>query len=202
MFKSTVTPITAARAGRLPALADALSVLNLPLSACGSKRLDEVINKAGLAYDARAIWLGYPNLRKAAERLVEMLTSEWPSLSLATDSAAIQAVLTGIVRVKEGFAQHEDTREMIVANFLQGLATVADDITGVTAWGYQQERAMEQFDSTAVSFDTWIRDSDFTEIRFYSAEKLSSNEIEGTRLKILCSVASAKDVGVATRLRK
>jgi hypothetical protein len=82
--------------------------------------------------------------------------------------------ITAITRVKEGFTQHEISREMIVANFLHGIASVADDMAGVTAWGFNKEKAVEQFDPTLGSFDAWARGGDFTEIRFYFAETRSS----------------------------
>ena len=202
MLMSSVTPISAARAARLPSAAESMCSVKPAIQPAGAPRLDAEISKAGLAYDARALWLAYPNLRDAADRLIDLLSAEWPSRRVTTDSAAVQAVLTAIARVKEGFTQHEDTRDMIVANFLHGIATVADDIAGVTAWGFNKEKAVEQFDPTLGSFDAWARGGDFTDIRFYFAEKLSTSEVEGTRLKILCAVASAKDVGVATRFKK
>jgi hypothetical protein len=89
-----------------------------------------------------------------------------------------------------------------VANFLQGLSTVADDVAGVIAWGYQKDKAMEQYDSAKGSFAEWSSGGGFTEVRFHFAEDQSTSEVEGTRLKLLCAVASAKDVGIASRYKK
>jgi hypothetical protein len=164
--------------------------------------LDAEIEKAGLTYDARALWLAYPNLRDAADRLIEMLSTEWPSSRVPSASAAVQAVITAITRVKEGFAQQEISREMIVANFLHGIASVADDVAGVTAWGFNKEKPIEQYDVGVTNFDIWSANKDFTEIRFYFAETRSPSEVEGTRLKVLCAVAGARDVGVAARFKK
>ncbi len=199
---NTVTNIAAARGNSRKAGDDALHTVTLPGLQPTGERLKHAIDQAGLAYDARAIWLGYPNMLVAAERLVELLSLEWPSRQAVTQPAAIAAVLVAIRRVKEGMGQNEVTREMIVANFLHGLATVVNDVVGVSAWGYQKERPVEQYDATKGNFADWSRAGDFTEVRFYFAEELSQSEVEGTRLKLLCAVASAKDVGIAARFKK
>jgi len=199
---SSVTPISAARTARNPALSDPVYSVSAPIPLSGTARLDSEIASAGLTYDARALWLAYPNLRDAADRLIEMLSTEWPSSHAPRTSAAVQAVITAISRVKEGFAQQEISREMIVANFLHGIASVADDVAGVTAWGFNKEKPVEQFEVGAASFDAWASNRAFTEIRFFHAENRSSSEVEGTRLKVLCAVASARDVGVTARFKK
>ncbi|MDO8280813.1 MAG: hypothetical protein Q7T63_22200 [Burkholderiaceae bacterium] len=199
---SSVTPISAARTARSSALADPMYSVSAPIPLTGTARLDSEIAKAGLTSDARALWLAYPNLHDAACRLLEMLSTEWPSSRVPKASAAVQAVITAISRVKEGFSQQETSREMIVANFLHGIASVADDVAGVTAWGFNKEKPVEQFDVGTSNFDVWSSNQAFTEIRFFFAENRSSSEVEGTRLKVLCAVASARDVGVAARFKK
>lgn len=199
---SNVVSITPASASGGPLAGTPPShTVSLPPAVPSQQRLEAAINAAGLSYDARAIWLVYPNLRAAADRLIELFSADWPCRDAARESAAISAVLAAIRHVKEGMRNHEDTRNLIVANFLQGLATAADDIAGTVAWGFERGRPVGAFDALASSFDTWSRRERLTEVRFFFGDGLSASEVEGFRLKILCAVANAKDVGVATRYR-
>lgn len=197
---STVVSIKSALAEPFTGTSPSFTV-PLPPSIPSEQRLQAAIDAAGLTYDARAIWLVYPNLRAAADRLVELFSADWPCRGATQDSAAIAAVLQAILHVKEGVRNHEDTRSMIVANFLQGLATAADDIAGTVAWGFQRGQAVGALDILRDSFDAWSRKGKLTEVRFFCSEGLGASEVEGFRLKILCAVANAKDVGAATRYR-
>lgn len=198
---SSVTPISAARGfSALPA--DAHLTITPNNLGAGRQRMGEAIAKAGLSSDARALWLAYPNLQSASERLVDLIGSEWPSRTVVGASAAFQAVLTAITKVNEGVQHGEATRDFIVANFLQGLLSVTDDLAGVVAWGFHKDKAVEQFDPATMAFDAWAKSGSFSEVRFFFAERTSPSELEGTRLKVLCAVASVKDVGVATRYKR
>ncbi len=197
---SNVVSISSAPAGPSEGTPPSHTVA-VPPAIGSQQRLEAAIDAAGLSYDARAIWLVYPNLRAAAERLVELFSSDWPCRGAAREPAAIAAVLQAIQHVKEGMRNQEDTRNLIVANFLHGLATAADDIAGTVAWGFQCGRPVGPFEALGCGFDAWCRRERLTEVRFFIGEALSASEVEGFRLKILCAVASAKDVGVATRFR-
>ena len=69
------------------------------------------------------------------------------------------------------------------------------------AWGFERGRPVGAFDALGSSFDTWSHRERLTEVRFLFGDGLTASEVEGFRLKILCAVANAKDVGVATRYR-
>jgi hypothetical protein len=197
---SNVVSITSAPGGP-SAATPAQHTVPVPPAVASQQRLESAIEAAGLTYDARAIWLVYPNLRAAADRLVELFSADWPCRNVAREPAAILAVLQAIKHVKEGMRNQEDTRNLIVANFLHGLATAADDIAGTVAWGFQHGRPVGSFDPLGTSFEKWSQRERLTEVRFFIGETLMSSEVEGFRLKILCAVANAKDVGVATRYR-
>jgi hypothetical protein len=197
---SNVVNITSAPAGPSVGTQPSHTVL-VPQAIASRQRLDTAIEAAGLSYDARAIWLVYPNLRLAADRLVELFSADWPCRGAPRQSAAISAVLQAIQQVKEGMRNQEDTRNLIVANFLHGIGTATDDIAGTVAWGFQRDRPVGPFDALATGFDAWTRRERLTEVRFFMSESLSASEVEGFRLKILCAVANARDVGVATRYR-
>jgi hypothetical protein len=179
----------------------ALHSVAVPATGSGPERLDAAIEGQGLGYDARAIWIGYPNLQRAALALVDRLSPDWPCRGDSQASAAIQAVLCAIREVRRGMAREENSRDQITANFLQGLAGAAADTAGTVAWGFRGATAVESFELWSGSFEQWCRDRALTEVRFYRGGGQSSCETEGTRLKLLCAVASARDVGTACRWR-
>ncbi len=186
---------------RLPADALALHRVSVPAVISGEARLGAALEQQALAHDARAIWIGYPNLQRAALGLVELLSADWPCREQPKGSSAIQAVLNAIRAVRQGMDRQESASDQITANFLQGLATAAADTAGTVAWGFQGPRPVEPFDLWSGSFGRWCRDSALTEVRFYRIGGASSCETEGTRMKLLCAVACARDVGIASRWR-
>jgi hypothetical protein len=179
----------------------ALHTVVMPVSGSGPERLAAAIEQQGLGYDARAIWIGYPNLKRAALALVDRLSPDWPCRDEPQESAAIQAVLRAIREVRQGMSREESSRDQITANFLLGLASAAADTSGTTAWGFRAATPVEPFELWSGSFERWCLDRALTDVRFYRAGGQSSCETEGTRLKLLCAVASARDVGIVSRWR-
>lgn len=190
-------------APHLPRPLDALAFhsVSVPAAASGPARLQAALEQQFLAYDARAIWIGYPNLQRAALALVEQLSVDWPCRDQPEASASIRAVLHAIQEVRDGMERQESGREQITANFLQGLASAAADTAGTVAWGFRGPKPVEAFAVWSGSFDLWCSDSALTHVQFYRSSGPSSCETEGTRLKLLCAVASARDVGIASRWR-
>jgi hypothetical protein len=186
---------------RQPADALALHGVCVPAPIAGEARLEAALEQHALSYDARAIWIGYPNLQRAAFGLVEQLSADWPCRGQPDASAAIQAVVLAIRDVCHGLERRENSREQITANFLQGLASAAADTAGTVAWGFRGVKPVEPFELWSGSFERWCRDNALTDVRFYRSGGPSSCETEGTRLKLLCAVATARDVGIAIRWR-
>jgi hypothetical protein len=184
-----------------PLDADALHSVRVPTAESGPARLQAALEQHSLAYDARAIWIGYPNLQRASLALVEQLSADWPCRGEATASAAIQAVLLAVREVCGGLERRENSREQITANFLQGLASAAADTAGTVAWGIRGQTPVEPFELWSGSFERWCGLNALTQVRFYRSGGPSSCETEGMRLKLLCAVASARDVGIASRWR-
>lgn len=186
-----------------PQALDALALHSvcLPSAIAGDARLEAALEQHALAYDARAIWIAYPNLQRAAFGLVDQLSADWPCRGRPDASAAIQAVFNAIREVRQGMERQESGRDQITANFLQGLASAAADTAGTVAWGFHGPRPVEPFELWSGSFERWCRDSALTDVRFYRSGGPSSCETEGTRMKLLCAVACARDVGIASRWR-
>lgn len=200
--KTIVTPITAVRGAKKEPVTRAYCALAVPFSTDGEHQLlRKAVEEANLLSDMKAIWFAYPNLKEAAEKLDRMLTHAWPSRSAHGGSAVGEAVITALRRVKEGLEAREESRDFIISNFLDGLCTVAQDVAGVQAWGYQNGKPLEQYDDSAGDFEKWANANAFTEVRFFFKTETTGHEIQGTRLKLLCAVASTKDVGVVARYK-
>lgn len=199
---STVTPITTARrtVHREPVnKADAL--LAVPFAADSMFDLQVALEEENLQSDVRGLWLGYPNLKEAAEKLLKLLSSRWPSHGQPENSAVVAAIVRGVKRVKEGLGHDENSHNAIVVNFYEGLGTIADDVAGVHAWGYDKSRPVEQYDDSKGAFSVWAHGNSFTEIRFFFRSNTSRKDVDGTRWKLLCAVAPTRDVGIVSRFK-
>lgn len=173
----------------------------IPIVADGWKQLGVAIHAAGLEADVRGVWMAYPNLREATSKLLGLLSSSWPCANGFDKSAVVEAALGAIGRVKGGLERGENSRDFVVANYLAGLGGVAEDLVKLQAWGFLKDRAVEQWSiEDKKPFLDWANLGGFTEIRFYRRRHADYRELMGTRFKLLCAVASAKDVGATARV--
>jgi hypothetical protein len=162
--------------------------------------LDRALDAEDLNSSKRAVFMGFPSLRITADKLLEQITVGWPSQT-GKYSAAVTAILNALKAVENGMGQGEDSRQAVIANFMRGLSSVADDVAHIDVWGVSNNRSIEQWNPAGDSFRIWATDSKFDELRFYQKPIVSLNEVEGTRLKIMCSVANARDVGAMARFK-
>lgn len=179
---------------------DQIGSIKVPGELDDPNALQHVLEVENLLAASRAVWMGFPSLRDAADKLIEKFTTAWPSLNGETP-ASVKAVVMAIRSVESGLQRGESSREFVVANFLKGLGTVADDVVHIHAWGMNSNRSVEVWASGGRSFSEWAADGRFDEIRFFKRSSVPQNEIEGTRWKIMCDVASARDIGAMTRFR-
>lgn len=171
----------------------------MPVADNGMALIEAECLKLGILQDQRALWMAYPNLQVATEKLMAIFSHVWPSAKDYGRSAVGVAAVQALNRVREGVDRGENTRTLVVANYLGGLASIAEDAVAVRAWGCQKGKAVEEWSSEASSFLEWSREGRFTEVRFYSRSDASRVETEGTRMKLLCAIATARDVGAVTR---
>lgn len=162
--------------------------------------MNEAVAAAALQSELRGYWLAYPNLKEAAEKTLDLLSSRWPS-SGGGRGAAVTAIVKGLQRVAEGIREQESTRKLVVSNFLDGLGSVAEEVAKFHAWGFSGGRPVHQYEISKGSFRQWAHGHDFDEIRFYFRPETPPDEVQGTRVKFLCAVASTRDVGTALRFR-
>ena len=174
--------------------------LSVPIGLGDTKELAKALEAESLLSDSRALWLTYPSLSDASDKLIATLSVGWPSQS-GKYPAAIQAILTAIRKVQEGLTKGESTREYIVVNYLTGLGSVVSDVALTQVWGFQNNRVIEQWTASSPPFVEWANNYGFDEIRFYRRTAVPAHELDGTRLKLLCAVASARDIGVMSRYR-
>jgi len=174
-------------------------IIKPPTKDEGHKAFLATLQLAGMSSDLTPLWFTYPNLKEATTKLLEILSIDWPASTDLGKSAVVCATGMALARVKQGVKGGESAREFIVSNYLAGLAAVAEDVVLLRAWGYVKDRAIEQWNLEQGGFQKWASERAYTEIRFVSNPQLNMNEIKGTRMKLLCAIASAKDVGVVTR---
>lgn len=177
-----------------------IACLSTPIRTDDLHVLTRALDAESLMSDSRALWLTYPGLRDAADKLIANISFGWPGQS-SKYPAAVQAILEAIKKVQERLTHGEGTRELIVANYLSGLGTVAQDVAHTQAWGFRSNRVIEQWTSLDKNFVDWANEGGFDEVRFYPRTTVPANEMEGMRWKLLCAVASAKDIGVMSRYR-
>lgn len=173
--------------------------LQMPLAHSELEQLLVAIQAEGLEDDQRSIWLAYPNLRVATEKLLAIFSLSWPLARDRARSMVIEAAIVGIRAVKQAIKRDERTRAHVVAKYLGGLASAAEESAHLQAWGVHRNRPVEQWTLDQESFGDWVSRNDFQEVRFYEVNDVNRNEVDGTRMKVLCSIASARDVGVVTR---
>lgn len=177
-----------------------IASFTVPIGLDDKSALNQALTAEGYISGSRALWLTYPSLKEASEKLISNLSLRWPS-KVGHYPAAIQAILKAFKFVDDGLQVGEGTREHIVANYLRGLGMAAEDIVQCQAWGFQGNRVIEQWISMDQTFAEWANSGHFDEVRIYLKEAGQSRELEGTRLKLICAVAGVKDVGVLSRFR-
>lgn len=156
------------------------------------------LTNTGLQDDLRTIWSAYPNLEEATQKLLQKISIVWPSREDPNLSAVVKATIKAVQAVKHSIDVGERSRAQVVAAYLQELATVADDVATIKALGVhgknQQRWTLEDPDLWK-----WLGDSGFDEIKFMAVDEPNPNEVTGTRIKLLCAIATTRDVGLVGR---
>lgn len=174
--------------------------IQTPLCDDDTQALTRALNEECLTSDSRALWLAYPNLRDAADKLIDLVGLSWPVRN-EKHSAAISAILQAIKQVQAGLVRGEASREHVIVNFHRGLGMIAQDLVHTEAWAYMGNRVVEKWNPMEGRFLSWANDEKFNEIRFFTKENVALTEIDGTRWKLTCAVSNAKDVGVISKYR-
>lgn len=160
--------------------------------------LQRALENESILNQAQGLWIGMPSLRDAADKLIERVTVAWPGLD-GGGSAAVKAIVNAIKLVAHGLENGETTRELVVANFMRGMSTVANDLASIEAWGLQESRTVEQWDARDFNFQAWASSGRFDEVRFYKKASIPVAMLDGMKWKIMCEVASLRDVGIMSR---
>lgn len=198
-MSSKIFPIRGRNNGAGVAEKGLIQSVPVPLSADGMVMVEKEFERLGILQDQRALWMAYPNLQMATEKLMGIFSYVWPSSTEDGRSAVSVAAQEALRRVREGVERGENTRTLVVANYLKGLGTIASDVVAVRAWGFSKGKEVEEWNSEIQPFLQWSQSGDFSEVRFYSRIDASHVEVDGTRMKLLCAIASARDVGAMTR---
>ena len=152
----------------------------------------------GLDEDLRSIWTAHPNLQDATSKLLNKISIAWPSRMTPSQPAIVLATAKAVQAVKRGIPTGERSRSHVVSTYLTCLSTVADDVASIRAWGFlgkiQERWTLEDGDLW-----TWADYRRFTGIKFFAVDDPNPNDVAGTRMKLLCAIASTRDVGLVGR---
>lgn len=160
--------------------------------------LTAAMRDQGLEDDLRSIWAAYPNLQDATSKLLNRITIAWPSRIKPSESAIVVATAKAVKAVKKGIALGDRSRAQVVATYLNALATVADDVASIRAWGYLG-KSQERWTLEDGDLWVWAGGRRFTGIKFFAVDDPNPNDVAGTRIKLLCAIATTRDVGLVGR---
>lgn len=161
--------------------------------------LEEVLEEEGLDKDARSLWVGYPNLKLAVMKLHEWIGPLWPTVKDPNESAWIAAVKRGIEEVKGGIQRQENDRVWVIANFHNGLASIAADINGYAAWRCRGQKALDKLQPFETTFTEWSQEQGFDKIIFCPQARGPEADQFGVIWKMRAQIAPTRDLGVVHR---
>lgn len=159
--------------------------------------LERYLQEKSLAADARGIWLGYPSLRNAVDRLIGWIGVEWPAYQAPEESAVLQAVAAGVLRFKSGVMRGETDRRLAIANFFRGLTdSVLPALVSYACSGVDGQRVQSRLELFDDEFDEWARSGEFDSVLFSKSGTGDHLHQEGMRLKLWANIATINDLGV------
>lgn len=177
------------------------SAVVVPFGKECKQQIFEAIRREGLREDMHNIWSAYPNLEEATYRLLSRLTISWPSQEDASQSAVAVATIKAVRAVKRGIEQGERSRSEVVSAYLGGLSSVATDVAAVRVFGCHGTKSQERWSLEDADLGDWVQSNGFDQVKFFPVEELNPNDLAGTRMKLLCSIATTRDVGLVGRAR-
>lgn len=184
---------------RRACLPESAFVLALPSKRIADEMTMSFLKDAGLDADARGLWIGYPNLKHSVDSLINWVGADWPSLQVPTEPALPRAIALAISTVKAGLARQEIQRRFVIANFHNGLSSIAKDLSGYCAWGCTSQKTVEQWEPFVQPFHTWCEAGSFDKVLFSRVEKANEIDPDGLIWKMRSSIAPLNDVGVIHR---
>lgn len=180
-------------------LPEAVRVLDLPSTRDGQAEIDRALEQMFLDADARGLWMGYPNLRHSVELLTQWVGIDWPSVAKPSQPALAGAVAAAIMAVKSGLERQESDRRFVIANFHLGLATIANDLSGICAWGCTKQKVMQQWEPFVEPFPKWCASGRFDRVLFSNEPNVNETSHDGLIWKMRGSIAPMHDLGVIHR---
>jgi len=170
--------------------------LAVPLEQHNGPSLADHLERVGLGRDARNLWVGYPNLQQSIFKLLEWIGPQWPSQNDAAIPAVFYAAEQAILAVKGGIEREESDRRYVIANFHNGLASLAAELESFAAWGCTEMRAIAQFRPFEERFDAWCESGGFDRVIFSPKNGNQSTEHVGLIWKMRACVSPNRDIGL------
>lgn len=160
--------------------------------------LTAAMRERGLEEDLRSIWAAHPNLQDATGKLLNKISIAWPSRHRPAEPAVVVVTERAVHAVKLCITNGERSRAHVVSAYLTCLATVAEDVASVRAWGYLG-KSQERWSLDDGDLWAWAAGRRFNGIRFFAVADPNPNDVAGTRMKLLCAIATTRDVGLVGR---
>jgi len=156
----------------------------------GSSRewLQEAICGSDLEPLAKSIWMHYPSLQLATERLAMFITPRWPSST--GGSLLSKAVETAVFKVQDAVQGGDNFKGRQVGLYLHGLASCVADVARISVYGEDEhgETAMWQYFSEPLK--DWANKRGITELQAYLApNEPTPGELLGLRTILVGRIA-------------
>lgn len=174
------------------------NTLTLHQDESNEELLQHYLEAEGLDKDARGLWIGYPNLKKASHNLISWIGVQWPDIDNVEVPAAFVAVKRAIHEVKNGLTRDEADKRLVIANFYTGLASITQSIAGYQLVG-QTELSNLSWTYFEKKTDAWFKAEKIIGYDFLRIAGDQSNNTDGLKWKIRSSIASLGDMNIIHR---
>lgn len=169
-----------------------------PVDKSNEELLYQYLEKEGLDKDAKGLWIGYPNLRKASLNLISWVGVQWPDIDHVESSAAFVAVKRAIHEVKNGLTRDEADKRLVIANFYTGLASITQSIAAYQLVG-QTETCNLNWNYFDKKTDVWLKSEKIIGYEFVRIVGDQPMNTDGLKWKIRSSIASLGDMNIIHR---
>jgi hypothetical protein len=137
---------------------------------------------------ARSIWMHYPNLQLASERLAAFITPRWPSST--GGSLLSKAVETAVLKVQESVSGGDTFKGRQVGLYLHGLASCVTDVARIAVYGVDDEGETVMWEYFSEPLKDWAEKRGIHQLQAYLADpNTPQGELLGLRTILIGRIA-------------
>jgi len=153
--------------------------------------IDDACTAKRLGSRASVLWIEWPNLRDAAENLVNYIT---PHFMGADGSLAAETVTRAVEAYGE--AARSADRNAPLVEFMSTLAAAADRIMSVQAIAVGADGRLRYWDVWGLSLPQWLRSGEFPAFYLRDREPLLPREVRGARTALASRLVGHRELGL------